>query len=96
MQEYKMIAFDMDGTLLNSRKHISPETRLAIKKAVNAGTLSHSQRIHRQSIAKYVCAFSSSISHRKRQSILQATSKKGNHSGISLLLQFHPSGHAVR
>ena len=39
MQEYKMIAFDMDGTLLNSRKHISPETRLAIKKAVNAGKM---------------------------------------------------------
>lgn len=34
---YQMIAFDMDGTLLNSKKQISPEDQTAITKAFQAG-----------------------------------------------------------
>lgn len=34
---YQLIAFDMDGTLLNSQKEISKENRQAIQKAVEAG-----------------------------------------------------------
>lgn len=34
---YKLIAFDMDGTLLNSRKEISPRTMEAIARAASAG-----------------------------------------------------------
>lgn len=30
MSQYQLIAFDMDGTLLNSNKQISPETLNAI------------------------------------------------------------------
>ena len=36
MSHYKLIAFDMDGTLLNSQKVISEENIVAIKKAVAA------------------------------------------------------------
>ena len=32
--EYKLIAFDMDGTLLNSNKQISKKTQEAIARAV--------------------------------------------------------------
>ena len=34
---YRMIAFDMDGTLLDSKKNISPATREAIKYAASCG-----------------------------------------------------------
>ena len=37
MSQYELTAFDMDGTLLNSRKEITPVTLEALKKAVNAG-----------------------------------------------------------
>lgn len=37
MSQYELIAFDMDGTLLNSRKEITPLTLAAIKKAAAAG-----------------------------------------------------------
>ncbi len=37
MSTYKLIAFDMDGTLLNSRKEIDPETIKAIHEAKQAG-----------------------------------------------------------
>ena len=37
MSQYQLIAFDMDGTLLNSNKQISPETLNAIKLATDAG-----------------------------------------------------------
>lgn len=37
MSRYKLIAFDMDGTLLNSKKEIDKETLDAIKKADAAG-----------------------------------------------------------
>lgn len=37
MSTYKMIALDMDGTLLSSEKHILPETRKAIEQALQAG-----------------------------------------------------------
>ena len=37
MSDYQLIAFDMDGTLLNSNKQISPETLNAIKRATDAG-----------------------------------------------------------
>lgn len=33
MSKYKMIAFDMDGTLLNSQKKVRKETLDAINKA---------------------------------------------------------------
>lgn len=36
-KRYQLIAFDMDGTLLNSRKQISEETRKAIRYAVRNG-----------------------------------------------------------
>lgn len=36
MSHYQLIAFDMDGTLLNSNKQISPETLDAIKRATDA------------------------------------------------------------
>lgn len=39
MAQYKLIAFDMDGTLLNSNKKISIKTLEAIKKASNAGKI---------------------------------------------------------
>ena len=39
MSKYKLIAFDMDGTLLNSRKQIDPETLMAIEKADEAGKI---------------------------------------------------------
>ena len=34
---YKLIALDMDGTLLNSQKQISPRTKLAIAEAREQG-----------------------------------------------------------
>lgn len=37
MQNYQLIAMDMDGTLLNSKKEISSENRSAIAKAAAAG-----------------------------------------------------------
>ena len=37
--EYKMMAVDMDGTLLNDSKEISPRTAQAIRKAVAQGFL---------------------------------------------------------
>ena len=37
MSCYQLIAFDMDGTLLNSNKQISPETLNAIKRATATG-----------------------------------------------------------
>lgn len=36
-KEYKMIVFDMDGTLLNPKKQITPGVRKALEDAVNAG-----------------------------------------------------------
>ena len=33
MSEYKLIGLDMDGTLLNSKKKITPENMAAIDKA---------------------------------------------------------------
>ena len=37
MGKYKLAAFDMDGTLLNSKKEISPATLAALKKAAASG-----------------------------------------------------------
>lgn len=37
MSKYKLIAFDMDGTLLNSEKEINKESIYAINKAFHAG-----------------------------------------------------------
>lgn len=37
MSQYELTAFDMDGTLLNSKKEITPVTLKALKKAVSAG-----------------------------------------------------------
>lgn len=37
MEPYKMIAFDMDGTLLNSQKEISEKTVAAMKRAMDHG-----------------------------------------------------------
>lgn len=39
MQNYQLIAMDMDGTLLNSQKEISPANRSAIAKAAAAGKI---------------------------------------------------------
>lgn len=39
MSKYKLIAFDMDGTLLNSEKEISERTRQAILRASRSGKL---------------------------------------------------------
>ena len=36
---YQLIAFDMDGTLLNSRKQILPKSRNAVAKAAQAGAV---------------------------------------------------------
>ena len=36
-KEYRLIALDMDGTLLNSRKEVSPEVARAIREAVSRG-----------------------------------------------------------
>ena len=36
---YKLIAFDMDGTLLNSEKKISNKTVEAINKAIDEGKI---------------------------------------------------------
>lgn len=35
--KYKMIALDMDGTLLNDKKEVSQENKIAIKKASELG-----------------------------------------------------------
>ncbi len=37
MNQYKLIAFDMDGTLLNSQKKIRKETLQAVDRAFSAG-----------------------------------------------------------
>ncbi len=37
MNKYRLIALDIDGTLLNSRKEIAPETAAAIRQAAEAG-----------------------------------------------------------
>lgn len=37
MYKYKLISVDLDGTLLNSEKHVSAENRLAIQKFTEAG-----------------------------------------------------------
>lgn len=37
MSQYELIAFDMDGTLLNSRKEITPLTLAALYRAADAG-----------------------------------------------------------
>jgi len=39
MSKYRLIAFDMDGTLLNSHKQIDPETLAAIKRADEEGKI---------------------------------------------------------
>ena len=39
MSDYRLIAFDMDGTLLNSRKIIPEENLAAIKKATESGKI---------------------------------------------------------
>lgn len=39
MEQYKLIAFDMDGTLLNSQKKITDKTCDAIQKAIDAGII---------------------------------------------------------
>lgn len=39
MEQYKLIAFDMDGTLLNSQKKITDKTCEAIQKAIDAGII---------------------------------------------------------
>ena len=39
MSQYELIAFDMDGTLLNSQKEITPRTLAALKKAAAAAFL---------------------------------------------------------
>lgn len=39
MNKYKLIALDMDGTLLNDRQQISPENREAIHAATQAGLI---------------------------------------------------------
>lgn len=39
MSQYKLIAFDMDGTLLDSEKKITPKTVKAIKKATDEGKI---------------------------------------------------------
>ena len=36
MNQYQLIALDMDGTLLNSKKEISPGCKAAIEKALAA------------------------------------------------------------
>ncbi|MDO4285767.1 MAG: Cof-type HAD-IIB family hydrolase [Eubacteriales bacterium] len=38
-EDFRLIAFDMDGTLLNSEKRISPVTREAIGRAAQAGKI---------------------------------------------------------
>ena len=37
MSEYKLIGLDMDGTLLNLKKKITPENMAAIEKAFSQG-----------------------------------------------------------
>lgn len=37
MNKYRLIALDIDGTLLNSRKEVAPETAFAIRQAAEAG-----------------------------------------------------------
>lgn len=39
MEQYRLIAFDMDGTLLNSQKKITDKTCEAIQKAIDAGVI---------------------------------------------------------
>lgn len=39
MGKYKLIAFDMDGTLLNSKKQISENTKKMIRRAAGAGKI---------------------------------------------------------
>ncbi len=39
MSQYELIAFDMDGTLLNSRKEITPLTLAALNRAADAGKM---------------------------------------------------------
>ena len=39
MASYRLIALDIDGTLLNSRKEVAPETADAIRQAVDAGKI---------------------------------------------------------
>ena len=35
--QYKLLALDIDGTLLNSKREITPGVRSAIQRAVDAG-----------------------------------------------------------
>ncbi len=39
MGKYKLVAFDMDGTLLNSRKNISDKTLRAVQEAIDSGVI---------------------------------------------------------
>ena len=39
MSQYKLAAFDMDGTFLNSKKEIQPSTVVACKRASAAGRI---------------------------------------------------------
>ena len=39
MEQYKLIAFDMDGTVLNSQKKITDKACEAIQKAIDAGII---------------------------------------------------------
>ena len=39
MSKYRMIALDMDGTLLNSDKKVTPKTAEAIRRAARQGKL---------------------------------------------------------
>ena len=37
MDDIKIIAFDLDGTLLNSRKELTPNTREILERAASKG-----------------------------------------------------------
>ena len=36
---YQMLVLDLDGTLLNEKKELTPRTRLALRKALDAGVV---------------------------------------------------------
>ena len=39
MQQIKMIGLDLDGTLLNTKKELTENTRRVLREAINAGIL---------------------------------------------------------
>lgn len=84
MSKYDLIAFDMDGTLLDSQKHIRPDSLKMIKKACQAGKIVclstgrclpelESYKEELSSMPYFICISGALIYDNKNQEIISST-----------------------